>query len=130
MLVFFCKLSRIVIFIKFNINKLIKLIKVKRSCVFQYSNIKVQIFVRHPDSAISGLSSRDVSNPYIVCGISVNKLIYGMTNQTLPPDSLHDGRSVTAVRVKGTGTTLNKNRYLSHVAYMSCMMYCMTSRQM
>ena len=30
----------------------------------------------HKITAISGLSSRDVGNPYIVYGISVNKLIY------------------------------------------------------
>ena len=47
--------------------------------------------------AISGLSSRNVGNPYIVYGISVNNLIYGMTNQTLPNFQLV-GRIITQIQ--------------------------------
>ena len=59
--------------------------------------------------AISGLSSRDVGNPYIVYGICVNKLIYGMTNQTLPVNVCDDDQQLvikTKAQIHESGITL------------------------
>ena len=44
--------------------------------LLQIHKYKVNLVLHLPERAISGLSSRDVGNPYIVYGISVNKLIY------------------------------------------------------